>query len=46
MADLWNNIIYESSLIEKILDYYNSKSEDKVENEIEIDSRKEDISPK
>ena len=45
MADLWNNIIYESSLIEKILDYYKNKSEDKVENEIEMDSRKEADKP-
>ena len=41
MADLWNNIIYESTLIEKILDFYKNKSADKVENEIEMDSRKE-----
>ena len=45
MADLWNNIIYESSLIEKILDYYKNKSADKVENEIEMDSRKETYKP-
>ena len=25
MSDLWNNIIYESSLTEKILEYYENK---------------------
>ena len=34
MIDLWKNIIYESSLTEKALEYYkNKKSEKKVEEE-------------
>ena len=31
MADLWNNIIYESSLTEKILEYYENKVKEKKE---------------
>lgn len=31
MTDLWNNIIYESSLTEKILEYYENKVEEKKE---------------
>jgi hypothetical protein len=32
MVDLWKNIIYESSLAEKVLEYYeNKKNEKKVE---------------
>ena len=41
MADLWNNIIYESSLIEKVLEYYKNKSKEKKENEMEMDLIKE-----
>ena len=41
MADLWNNIIYESTLIEKVLEYYQNKSNVKKENEIEMDLIKE-----
>ena len=37
MADLWNNIIYESTLIEKVLEYYKNKSNEKKENEMEMD---------
>ena len=28
MTDLWNNIIYESSLIEKILEYMSKKKKE------------------
>ena len=31
MSDLWNNIIYESSLTEKILEYYENKVKEKKE---------------
>jgi hypothetical protein len=31
MTDLWNNIIYESSLTEKILEYYENKVKEKKE---------------
>ena len=31
MAELWNNIIYESSLIEKVLEYYEKKNKEKRE---------------
>jgi hypothetical protein len=31
MNDLWNNIIYESSLMEKILEYYEKKEKEKKE---------------
>ena len=31
MSDLWNNIIYESSLTEKILEYYENKDKEKKE---------------
>ena len=41
MADLWNNIIYESTLIEKVLEYYKNKSNEKNENEMEMDLIKE-----
>ena len=41
MADLWNNIIYESTLIEKVLEYYKNKSKEKKENEMEMDLIKE-----
>ena len=41
MADLWNNIIYESTLIEKVLEYYKNKSNHKKENEMEMDLIKE-----
>lgn len=41
MADLWNNIIYESTLIEKVLEYYKNKSNEKKENEMELDLIKE-----
>jgi hypothetical protein len=41
MADLWNNIIYESTLIEKVLEYYKNKSNEKKENEMEMDLIKE-----
>ena len=41
MADLWNNIIYESNLIEKVLEYYKNKSKEKKENEMEMDLIKE-----
>ena len=41
MADLWNNIIYESTLIEKVLEYYKNKSNEKKENEMEMDIIKE-----
>ena len=41
MADLWNNIIYESTLIEKVLAYYKNKSNEIKENEMIMDSIKE-----
>jgi len=41
MADLWNNIIYESTLIEKVLEYYKNKSNEKKENEMKMDLIKE-----
>ena len=41
MADLWNNIIYESIIIEKVLEYYKNKSNEKKENEMELDLIKE-----
>ena len=41
MADLWNNIIYESTLIEKVLEYYKNKSNEKKENVMELDLIKE-----
>ena len=41
MADLWNNIIYESTLIEKVLEYYKNKSNEKKENEMDMDLIKE-----
>ncbi len=31
MSELWNNIIYESSLTEKILEYYENKVKEKKE---------------
>ena len=37
MFDLWNNIIYESSLTEKALEYYENKIKEKKENEIKIE---------
>jgi len=37
MVDLWNNIIYESSFIEKVIEYYEKKSKEKKENERKAD---------
>ena len=31
MVDLWKNIIYESSLAEKVLEYYENKVKEKKE---------------
>ena len=36
MNDLWNNIIYESSLTEKILEYYEKKEKEKKEMKTEL----------
>ena len=41
MIDLWKNIIFESSLTEKVLEYYeNKKKEKKLEKEQESEKNK------
>ena len=37
MLNLWNNIIYESSLTEKLIEYYQKKSREKKENEMKTE---------
>ena len=41
MFDLWNNIIFESSFTEKVLEYYENKIKEKKENEIKIEDANE-----
>ena len=41
MFDLWNNIIYESSLTEKVLEYYENKTKEKKANEMKDEDANE-----
>ena len=41
MFDLWNNIIFESSLTEKVLEYYENKTKEKKANEMKDEDANE-----